>query len=344
MNALVKEKPTKGATIQKVPIPSIQPDEVLIRVKAASICGTDLHIYNWDEWASKRVQPPYVFGHEMSGIIEKIGEKVTSLSEGDHVSCETHIVCGECPACLRGDFHVCYRTEIIGVDRNGCFAEYVAMPARNCWKNDKRIPFEVTTLMEPMGNAVHAVFAGPIVGKRVAVVGCGPIGLMAIAVAKAAGAVQIVALDINEYRLQLAEQMGASQIVNSTQTDPVQLVDELTKGKGVDVVLEMSGNPTAIQQSFAICANGGRISLLGLPARPVSINLTDHFIFKGITVYGITGRKMFETWEQTAGLLRSNQVDLSPLITHRLKLVDFEKGFQLMQEGQCGKVVFSITD
>lgn len=343
MGALVKEQRKKGAIIRQVPIPSIKPNEVLIKVKAASICGTDLHIYKWDEWASKRVQPPFIFGHEMSGVVAEVGEKVTNVSKGDHVSCETHIVCGECSACLRGDFHICYQTEIIGVDRNGCFAEYVAIPAQNVWKNDREIPFEVATLMEPMGNAVHTVLSGSIVGKRVAVVGCGPIGLMAIAVAKAVGALQIIALDLNPYRLRLAEKMGATQFIRSDQEDPVLRVNEMTYGKGMDVVLEMSGHPVAIEQAFAMCANGGRISMLGLPAKPVALNIADDLIFKGVTVYGITGRKMFETWEQTAGLLESGQVDLTPLITHCFPLAEFEKGFQLMQEGQCGKVVFSIT-
>ncbi len=343
MDALVKEDRKKGAKMRQVSIPSIQPHEVLIEVKAASICGTDLHIYQWDEWASKRVHPPYIFGHEMSGVVVEVGEKVTNVGEGDQVSCETHIVCGECSACLRGEFHICYRTEIIGVDRDGCFAEYVAMPAQNVWKNHNKLPFEVATLMEPMGNAVHAVLAGPIVGKQVAVVGCGPIGLMAIAVAKAAGALQIIALDLNPYRLRLAERMGATEFIRSDREDPILRVEEITKGKGIDVVLEMSGHPVAVEQAFAICANGGRISLLGLPARPVSLNVTDDLIFKGVTVYGITGRKMFQTWEQTAGLLESGRVDVSPLITHRFPLSDFEKGFALMQEGRCGKVVFCMN-
>lgn len=344
MVALVKETASAGAVMKQVPIPSTHPDEVLIRVKATSVCGTDLHIYNWDHWAQSRVKPPYVFGHECSGIVAEVGEKVTDVEVGDPVSCETHIVCGKCPACRRGDFHICYHTQIIGVDRAGCFAEYLAIPASNVWKVPKTMPFDIATLMEPMGNAVHTVLSGPVVGKRVAVVGCGPIGIMAVSIAKAAGAFQVIALDVNPTRLQLAEQMGATHLINSSQEDPVALVRNMTEDHGVDVVLEMSGHPTAIRQGFAMCTYGGRISMLGLPAQDVPINIADEIVFKGITIHGITGRKMFETWEQTAGLLASGQVDLEPLITHRLPLSEFERGFELMRAGDCGKVVFSIPE
>jgi threonine 3-dehydrogenase len=342
MRALVKHHAGEGAILKEVPIPKIGPNEVLIQVKATSICGTDVHIYTWDEWASSRVRPPYVFGHEFSGVVVEVGENVTSVQVGDHVSAETHIVCGKCSACRRNDYHVCLNTKIIGVDRDGCFTEYVALPEENLWKNSKDLPFEIASLMEPMGNAVHTALSGEILGKSAAVVGCGPIGLMAVAVAKAAGASKVIALDLNEYRLNLAEAMGATHIVRVNREDPVQAVKTLTRGEGADVVLEMSGHPVAIRQAFAMLTHGGRISMLGLPTRPVELDITNDIVFKGITVHGITGRRMYETWEQTAGLLESGLVDLKPLITHRLSLEDFEEGFELMKSGNCGKVVFSV--
>ncbi|TCS92188.1 L-threonine 3-dehydrogenase [Hazenella coriacea] len=343
MRALVKHHSGEGAILKEVPIPTIGPDEVLIKVKATSICGTDIHIYTWDDWAKSRVTPPYVFGHEFSGVVVEIGDHVTSVEVGDHVSAETHIVCGQCSACRRGDGHICLHTQIIGVDRDGCFAEYVALPASNLWKNSKELPFEIASIMEPMGNAVHTTLSGEIVGKSVAVVGCGPIGIMAVAIAKAAGASKVIALDVNEYRLQLAEQMGATHIVHSSQEDPVKMVRAITQGHGVDVVLEMSGHPVAIKQGLEMLVHGGRMSMLGLPTRPVEIDITNQIVFKGITIHGITGRKMFETWEQTAGLLESGKVNLQPLITHQLPFEEFEKGFELMKSGNCGKVVLTIN-
>jgi threonine 3-dehydrogenase len=283
-----------------------------------------------------------VFGHEFSGVVVEVGENVKSVQVGDHVSAETHIVCGHCPACRRGDAHVCLNTKIIGVDRDGCFTEYVALPEENLWKNSKELPFEIASLMEPMGNAVHTALSGEVVGKSVAVVGCGPIGLMAVAVAKAAGASKVIALDLNEYRLNLAEEMGATHLVNPSKEDPVKAVMNLTKGYGADVVLEMSGHPTGIRQGFAMLTYGGRMSMLGLPTRPVELDITNEIVFKGVTIHGITGRRMYRTWEQTAGLLESGLVDLSKLITHRLPLEDFEEGFELMKSGNCGKVVFSV--
>ncbi|GGE24747.1 L-threonine 3-dehydrogenase [Marinithermofilum abyssi] len=339
MRALVKHHAGFGAELREVPIPTIGPNEVLVKVKATTICGTDVHIYKWDDWAAGRVKPPLVFGHEFSGEVVEVGDQVTHLQIGDHVSAETHIVCHRCPQCLRGDYHICANTQIIGVDRNGCFAEYAAMPAENLWKNNKDLPPEVASAMEPMGNAVHTALSGPITGKRVAVIGCGPIGVMAVAVAKASGASQVIALDINEYRLNLAGTMGATTLINSQEVDPVTRVKELTGGHGVDVVLEMSGHPVAIQQGFAMLSLGGRISMLGLPTKPVELDISNEIVFKGIQVHGIVGRRMYETWEQTAGFLNSGQVDLKPMITHRFSLEEFEKGFELMMSGKSGKVV-----
>ncbi|WP_202616119.1 MULTISPECIES: L-threonine 3-dehydrogenase [Sediminibacillus] len=339
MKALVKNQKDKGAEIQQVKIPSIGDREVLIKVKATSICGTDVHIYNWDEWSQSRVHPPYVFGHEFAGEVVETGSKVSKVAVGDYVSAETHIVCGHCPQCLTGKYHICENTQIIGVDRDGCFAEYVALPEDNMWKNPADMPVEIASVQEPMGNAVHTVLSGDVVGKSVAIIGCGPIGMMAVGVAKAAGASQVIAFDLNDYRLDLANQMGATTIINSSKEDPVERVKELTEGHGVDVVCEMSGHPTAINQGFKMVTNGGRVSILSLPTKPVEVDITDDIVFKGITVQGITGRKMFETWQQVSRLLDSKQVDVSPMITHHFSLEDFEKGFDLMNEGKCGKVV-----
>jgi threonine 3-dehydrogenase len=343
MRALVKHHAGEGAILTEVPIPSkLGPDEVLIKVKATSVCGTDLHIYTWDEWAASRVRPPYVFGHEFSGVVVEKGENVFNVEIGDHVSAETHIVCGYCSACRRGDYHVCLNTKIIGVDRDGCFAEYIVMPAQNLWKNSKDLPFEIASVMEPMGNAVHTVLSGEVAGRSVAVVGCGPIGLMAVAVAKAAGASKVIAIDLNEYRLNLAEQMGATHLVRPDREDPVKTVKEITRGDGVDVSLEMSGHPVAVRQAFQMLTPGGRISILSLPVRPVELDITNEIVFKGITVKGITGRRMYETWKQTSSFLESGLVDLKPLITHRMALEDFEEGFAAMKSGQSGKVVFLL--
>lgn len=342
MRALVKHHRGEGAQLREVPIPTIGPDEALVEVKATSICGTDVHIYTWDEWAQSRIQPPYVFGHEFGGVVVAVGENVSNVKIGDHVSAETHIVCGHCAACRRNDYHVCLNTKIIGVDRDGCFTKYVALPASNLWINDPTLPFEIASLMEPMGNAVHTVLSGEVAGRSVAVVGCGPIGIMAVAVAKAAGASKVIALDVNEYRLNLAEQMGATHIIRSHKEDPVKMIQAMTRGEGVDVALEMSGHPIAMKQAFEMLTPGGRISILSLPTRPIELDITNDIVFKGITVKGITGRRMYETWQQTAALLESGAVDLKPLITHRLSLDDYEEGFELMKSGRSGKVVFSL--
>ncbi|MFC4077927.1 L-threonine 3-dehydrogenase [Salinithrix halophila] len=339
MRALVKHQSGFGAELKEVSIPSAGPGEVLVKVKAASICGTDVHIYSWDDWAAGRIKPPLVFGHEFCGEVVETGEGVTGFEKGDSVSAETHIVCGRCPQCRRGEAHVCTFTKIIGVDTRGCFSEYAVMPAGNLWKNDPTLPPEVATAMEPMGNAVHTVLSGPVAGRTVAVIGCGPIGIMAVAVAKASGASAVIAFDINEYRLDLAKKMGATHLVNSGEEDPVAVAKKLTGGWGVDVVLEMSGNPVAIRQGFSMVTMGGRISMLGLPLRAVELDIANDLVFKGVQVHGIVGRRMYETWQQTAGFLTSGQVDLKPMITHRFSLEEYQTAFEQMMSGKSGKVV-----
>lgn len=339
MKAIVKHHAGYGAELQYVDIPDVQPHEALVKVKATSICGTDVHIYTWDAWSASRVKPPYVFGHEFAGEVVEVGSQVTNVKVGDYVSSETHIVCGECPQCLTGAYHICRETKIIGVDTEGCFAEYVAIPARNLWKNDPTLPLEIASVQEPMGNAVQTVLSGPVAGKTVAVIGCGPIGLMAVSVALASGAAQVFALDVNPYRLELATKLGATEVIHSLHEDPIDRVLQLTNGNGVHAVLEMSGHPQAIEQGFKMVTNGGRVAMLGLPTRKVELDITNDIVFKGIEVHGITGRKMFETWYQTSGLLKSGKIDMDKIITHTLKFEEFEKGFDFMIQGKSGKIV-----
>ncbi|MBB5171997.1 L-threonine 3-dehydrogenase [Texcoconibacillus texcoconensis] len=339
MKAIVKHERGYGAELQEVDVPTIGDNDVLIQVKATSICGTDVHIYTWDEWSQSRVNPPYIFGHEFSGVVIDKGANVDRVELGEHVSAETHIVCGKCPQCLTGNAHICEDTKIIGVDTDGCFAEYVALPQENLWKNDPNLPFDVASVQEPFGNAVHTVLNGEVAGKSVAIVGCGPIGIMAVAAAKAAGASQVIASDLNEYRLDLAKKMGATTVINPSEEDPVEKVKSCTNGHGVDVVCEMSGHPVAMDQGFKMATNGARVSILSLPVQPVQIDITNDIVFKGLTVQGIAGRKMFKTWQQLSGLLQNGSVNLEPIITHHLSLEDFEHGFDLMIQGRCGKVV-----
>ncbi|KGG80332.1 L-threonine 3-dehydrogenase [Caloranaerobacter azorensis H53214] len=339
MKVVLKDKPGVGAVLAERDIPKIGPNDVLVKVLATSICGTDYHIYSWDEWSQKRIKPPRVMGHEFAGEVVEVGSNVKSVKVGDIVSAETHIVCGVCPLCTTGNAHICVNTKILGVDTDGTFAEYVAIPESNAWVNDKDVPVELLSIQEPLGNAVHTVLAGEIIGKSIAVVGCGPIGLMAVAVAKAASASKVIAIEVNEYRIELAKKMGADVVINPVKENVVERVLEETSGYGVDVVAEMSGNVMAIQQAFKYIKLGGRMSLLGIPSKNVELDLANDIIFKGITIQGIVGRRMYNTWHQVKGLLASGNLNLEPIITHKLPLEEFEKGMELMKSGNCGKVV-----
>ncbi|MGB9678947.1 MAG: L-threonine 3-dehydrogenase, partial [Thermoanaerobacteraceae bacterium] len=284
MTAVVKQQPKEGADIIKKEIPKIEPNEVLVKVKATSICGTDVHIYIWNEWAKSRIKPPKVMGHEFVGEVVEVGENVTSVNIGDLVSAETHIVCGKCRACRTGNGHICENTRILGVDTDGAFAEYIKVPEENVWINDKDIPLELLSIQEPLGNAVHTVFSGDVVGKSVAVVGCGPIGMMAIPLLKTTGASAIFAVEPSEYRMELAQKLGASKVINPIKEDVVKIIKSETEGYGADVVLDFSGSPTAIRQGLKYIAKGGRMSLLGLPDNEVPIDITNDIVFKGITI------------------------------------------------------------
>jgi threonine 3-dehydrogenase len=339
MTAVVKAAPAPGSEVRQVPIPEVGPRDVLVKVKAASICGTDLHIERWDAWAQGRIHPPLVFGHEFCGEIVERGPAVTMAKQGAFVSVEGHVVDGTCYQCRTGNAHVCANVSIVGVDRPGCFAEYVAVPETNVYPMDAGISPEVAAIQDPFGNAVHTTLSGDVAGLTVAVVGSGPIGCCAVAVARAAGASAVFATDVRPFRLELARRMGAGRVVDSTKEDPVAVVKEATGGEGADVVLEMSGHPDGVKQAFKMLRRGGRISLLGIPSQAVPIDLAEDVIFKGATVLGINGRRMWQTWYQGQALLRAGAIDLGPLITHRLPLAGIHEGMALLERGEAAKVI-----
>ncbi len=342
MTALCKARPGPGAELVDMPVPNLGPRDILIKVRAASICGTDLHIYSWDPWAQGRVHPPLVFGHEFCGDVVAVGSDVTRVPLGSYVAAESHVVCGECYECRHGMAHICRYVQILGVDRPGAFAEYVAIPEQNAWLTDRRFPPEIATVQEPMGNAVHSAAVAPIAGANVAIFGMGPIGLFTVPIARASGAARIIVVEPSEDRRRLATRMGADVVLDPVTDDVVRRIREETGGEGADVLLEMSGNAAAIRQGLEALRFGGHASLLGIPSRPVELDLADGVIFKGATVMGIAGRKLWDTWYQTRGYLESG-MDLSPIITHKLPLSEYERAFDLVASGRSGKVVLLPT-
>ncbi len=339
MKALRKNQAGKGLSLETVPVPPIGPTDVLVRVKATSICGTDLHIYGWDRWSQGRIKPPVTLGHEFCGFVERAGEEVTAVKPGDFVSAEMHVNCGHCHQCRLGQAHICQNLKIIGIDIDGAFAEFVKIPATNIWKLDPAIPEHYGAILDPLGNAVHTALAGPIAGQTVLVTGCGPIGLMSIAVAKACGSSTVFATETNEHRRGMAKEMGADFVLNPSTQDAVKKILDATGGTGVDVLLEMSGNPTAIQQGFKALRAGGRASLLGIPTENVPLDLVQDVIFKGATVQGIYGRRMYDTWVHMTALLKAGRVNLQPLFGERVELENFETAFARLQSGLAGKIL-----
>jgi threonine 3-dehydrogenase len=339
MLAVVKPQAAPGAEIREVKIPSFGRKDVLVKVKVASICGTDLHIYEWDRWAQGRIKPPLIPGHEFCGEVAAFGDEVTSVKEGDFVSAEMHVACGKCVLCRTGEAHICPNVKIIGVDADGAFAEYVVIPETNIWKLDPAIPQEYASILDPLGNAVHTVLAGEIAAKSVAVTGCGPIGLFSIAVAKAVGASTVFALEINEPRRKLAHQMKADCVLDPSKEDVRAIVKEKTGGLGVDVVLEMAGHPDAIRTGFDIVRSGGRVSLLGLTSKPIALNFSEDIIFKGLTIQGINGRRIYQTWYQMTALLKSGKLDLHPVITDRIPMKDFSTAMARLKTGEASKIL-----
>lgn len=342
MRAVVKPGPGPGLEMQEVPTPAPGPGEILIRVKAASICGTDLHVRSWNHWASTHVRTPVIVGHEFCGIVEAHGPGAAAPPVGSLVSVESHVVDGTCPMCRTGKGHLCLNTEILGIHRDGAFAEYVVVPAENAWIDPEAMPYSIASLQENFGNAVHAASTPVIAGRKVLVTGAGPVGLMAVAVARAYGARTVIATDISQYRLDLAKRMGATLTLDPHSTDLEAAILEATDGEGVDVLLEMSGAESAIVEGFRALKPGGEAALLGLATQPISFDVDDSIVFKGATVHGIVGRRLWETWYRMRALVRSGAVDLTPLVTHRFPLDDFEVAFDLMASGECGKVVMFV--
>jgi threonine 3-dehydrogenase len=339
MLAVVKSEAAPGAEIREVKIPAFGRRDVLVKVNVASICGTDLHIYNWDRWAQNRIHPPLIPGHEFCGEVAAFGDEVTSVKEGDFVSAEMHVACGKCLQCRTGEAHICQNVSIIGVDADGAFAEYVVIPESNIWKLDPAIPREYASILDPLGNAVHTVLAGEIAAKTVAITGCGPIGLFAIAVAKAVGATTVFAIEVNDHRRKIAREMKADYVIDPSKENATAVVMEKTGGRGVDVVLEMAGHPDAIRTAFDIVRRGGRISLLGLTSKPIAVNFSEDIIFKGITVQGINGRRMYQTWYQMSALLKAGKLDLHPVITDRIAMKDFSQAMDRLKTGEASKIL-----
>ncbi len=342
MRAISKLKPQPGLTVSDAPEPRPGPLDVVIRVHHAGVCGTDLHIADWDEWAQGRIHPPVVVGHEFAGEIVEVGEDVGgALSVGQHVTAEGHIVCGHCRQCRTGNAHICQNTQIIGVDRDGAFADFMAMPAINVMPLDG-IPTTVGAIMDPLGNAFHTVLSAEIPGSTILVLGCGPIGCFAVGIARAAGAAKVFASDPNANRLALAKRMGADVLLNPTSDPVLDRVRDETSGEGVDLVCEMSGHPSAIEQAFKAVRLGGRVNLLGLPKGAVPVHFAEDIIFKGVTIYGVIGRRMFETWHQMRRFLSSGLLDPTPVVTHEFPLEQIDEALAAIRSGAAGKVILGI--
>jgi len=350
MKAIVKRERRPGAEVTSVNPPKIKSNEILVQVEAASICGTDVHIWEWNEWAQTRLKRlPIIFGHEVAGKVIEAGKDVSRVRVGDKVSAETHIVDGTCYQCQTNRMHVCQHMEILGVDRDGVFAEQFALPEQNAWKNDPKLEPALASIQEPLGNAVQAVlpkdYINDVKGSNVAVLGAGPIGLMATAVLKQLGAARVfvTAGGFNKVRMELAHKMGADMVLSAREEGEnlVKIIRDATNGNGVDVALEMSGDPNAVRQAFEMLTPGGRVSLLGILDKPMELNLNDAMIFKSATVYGITGRRMFETWVQVKELLAHAGLRerLSSIITHRVPMCDIAKAIELIESKQAAKVV-----
>ncbi len=343
MRTIRKLQPGPGLQVCDAPAPTMGAADVLIRVHHAGVCGTDLHIAQWDEWAQGRIRPPVTLGHEFAGEIVDVGEDVgDEFAPGQLVTAEGHIICGHCRQCRTGNGHICQRTSIIGVDRDGAFADHIAMPATNVMALGE-IPTTIGAIMDPMGNAFHTVLTGTEVpGSVVLVIGCGPIGCFAVGIARAAGASLVIGTDINPTRLELARGMGAQLLLNPQHDDVVARIRDATGGEGADIVCEMSGHPAAVAQAFKAVRLGGRVQLLGLPKGAVPLNLSNDVIFKGVTVYGVIGRRMYETWHQMRTFLTSGRLDPTPIITHRFPLERIDDALEAIASGAAGKVILEI--
>ena len=337
MEALVKNMHAPGLRLEQVPLPEVGKNDVLIRIKKTSICGTDLHIYQWDEWSRKTVPVPLIIGHEFVGEVAGFGDNVDDVEMGEIVSGEGHVVCGRCRNCLAGRRHLCMRTSGVGVTRAGAFANYLSLPVTNVWHCDPHIPLDVLSCLDPFGNAVHTALSFDLAGEDVLITGAGPIGIMAAAVAKHVGARYVVITDVNEYRLELARKMGATRAINIKEMSIEQTVRELGMKEGFDVGLEMSGVTSAFQSMIANMCHGGKIAVLGIQ-QPHTVVDWDKIVFNGLTIKGIYGREMFETWYKMTSMIQSG-LDISPVVTHHFHYTDYEKAFGIMGSGKAGKIV-----
>jgi threonine 3-dehydrogenase len=337
MKALVKAEAAPGIWMRDIEPPRVGHNDVLIRMRKTAICGTDIHIYNWDAWAQKTIPVPMQVGHEYCGEIVEIGSEVAGFAPGDRVSGEGHITCGHCRNCRAGRRHLCRNTVGVGVNRPGCFAEYMVLPAANVFKLPAAISDEIASVLDPLGNATHAALSFDLVGEDVLITGAGPIGVMAVAIARHVGARHIVITDVNDYRLELARKMGASRALNVARESIGDAMRDLDMQEGFDVGLEMSGNPTAFRDLLKAMHHGGRVALLGIPPSDVAIDWNE-VIFKGLVIKGIYGREMFETWYKMASMLQSG-LDISPIITHRFAIDDYQRAFETMNSGRSGKVI-----
>src|SRR6056297_711322 len=340
MKAIAKTKRDKGIEVIDIEKPKIkQKNDVLIKVKKASICGSDVHIYDWNEWSQARIEPTRVIGHEFAGEVVETGEDVTSIKKGDYVSAETHIACGKCYYCKNHMKHICENTKILGVHVDGAFTKYLVVPEENLVINDDELPPGIASIQEPLGNAVYSTLVESVTAKSVLVMGCGPIGLMCVNIAKASGASTVIAVDINDFKLEKAVELGADYTFNPNSDNVSERIFEITNGLGVEVGLEMSGSVIAAQTLFKSMRKGGRVSLLGIFDKKVPLDFNEDIIFKRLKIYGINGRIMFDTWYQIKGLLKSGNLNLNPIITHELPLTDFEKGIELIKKGEAIKVI-----
>jgi threonine 3-dehydrogenase len=342
VKALVKAKNAPGLWLEDIPKPTIGINDVLIHVTHTGICGTDLHIYEWDEWARATIPVPMAIGHEFVGEIVEVGSNVNDFHPGEIVSGEGHVVCGRCRNCLAGRRHLCAHTQGVGVNRPGAFAEYIALPMSNIWRHDPSINREVAAIFDPFGNAVHTALSFPVLGEDVLITGAGPIGLMAIPVVRHAGARYVVVTDLNPYRLDLARKMGATLAVNPTETAVASTQKQLGMQEGFDVGLEMSGSPAAFREMITNMSHGAKIAMLGIPAKEIAIDWHD-VIFNQLTIKGVYGREMYETWYKMTVMLESG-LDISGVITHRFCYREFEKGFEVMRSGNSGKVILDWTN
>lgn len=341
MKAVIKSSFEQGVCLVEVEKPAPSKNEALVKVKYSSICGTDLHIYKSDVWALSRIKPPLITGHEMGGTVVEIGSDVSRVKIGDRVAVETHIVDWSCTLCRQGKPHLCNSTKILGIDRNGSFAEFVTIPETNLIVNSPSVPDEFLPLEEPLGNAVQAATITPVSGKNVLIVGSGPLGLLLLLVLKCYGAARVIVSEINDYRIELAKKLGADLVIKPDELNLLDAVKEATRGEGADVSFDMSGHPLGINDALKSLKPGGHMVFFGLPTSDIPLNIADDIIFKGITLHGVIGRQMFATWYEVLNLIENKKLDLSPIITHRFPLSEIDKAMEVMAQGKSGKIILN---